>query len=228
MNTLLTGQLERSSLEIEYDSEVRNGDSPYSLAVRILGDDFIPPELIAETRGFSYDESLLGKFRENVPSEATLNWCHRCGFILVAGPPTPMSILEVRRINPLKFHCGTGGWYDKKVQNFSTTDRVGTTWLALRKEPVLDSEDKTWSDQVKIVRTPIFIPNIAETMWGLLLYDVIRSIRLDMFTRTSSIDNNSNHVIADVPKSGGLHLAQMPDGQRSEALGVIAARRFLI
>lgn len=179
-----------------FTTKVQNG---YGLAKDILGQDFISPEEIYETRGITYTDEQLTKFGETLPSKDLLEWCRYRNIMLVAGPPQAMSILDIRAIEPncfTNYSCCSDeeerGWPKKghgKV--FARNDKIGSGWLALLKEPVANSLGESWDKQRELVTNPMVVPNVAEVAWGLTTYKTVRGIRLfpGFEVRTSSVDS---------------------------------------
>ncbi len=84
----------------------------YGLAESILGADFITPEEVAKSRkGVAYTDDQLSQFGDTVPSQEVLEWCRDNGYMLIAGPSRPMSLLEVRSLKKDYFYSKEGGWY---------------------------------------------------------------------------------------------------------------------
>lgn len=82
----------------------------YSLARTILGKDFIAPEEIAKSRKpIVYTDEQLAQFGDSVPAQEVLEWCRDNGYMLVAGPNRPMSLLNVRAVKKDHFYSKDGG-----------------------------------------------------------------------------------------------------------------------
>src|SRR3989338_10917175 len=134
----------------------------YALAKQILGDDFITPEEIAKARGVVYSPEQIESLGNTIPPEDTLRWCRDNGFMLVAGPPRPMSLLEIRDLKNEYLYSKTGGWYSNDKEKFSRDDKATTKWLKLRKGPVPNSTSKNWSEQQSLLSEVEYVPNAAE------------------------------------------------------------------
>lgn len=202
----------------------------YELARAILGRDFIPPEEIAKTRGVIYGDERLAMFGKTLPSQEELEWCRDNGMMLVAGPPTAMSLLDVRTIHPDYFYSKSGGWYSDSSQKFAYNDKMEPVWLALGKEPVSGSLRKNWSEQQMLVSDPVVVvPNAAELIWGLTTYKAVRGIYLlpRLYVRTSSLDSHGHRVSVGDFDSVGLDVSNPWDGYRNGYLGLASARKFL-
>lgn len=199
----------------------------YDTARTILGQDFISPEEIATARGVTYTDEQLAKFGDSLPDQEALEWCRDNGMMLVAGPPKAMSLLDVRSIKADYFYSKEGGWYADKAQKFAKNDKAEPVWIALRKEPVADSRNKTWPDQQELVSAPMAVPNVAEAVWGITTYKAVRGVYLlpDVYVRTSSVDSGGNRVRVGDFDADGLRVDLYWDGHRDSDLGVSASRQ---
>ena len=198
-------------------------------AFKILGDDFISPQEVASARGLTYSDEQLEHLARTLPSQDILKQLRAEGYLLVAGPPSDMSLLDVRDLNPQLFYSKSGGWYAKRSEKFARRDKVGTAWLALRKGPVPDSTRKTWSEQLELVKYTEQIPNVAEAVWGFTTYAEVRGIRLvpNIYVRTSSVDSGGGRVYVGGFGSTGLYVYYYWSGRRyGNNLGVASVRKF--
>lgn len=203
-------------------------EKSYTLARSILGnDDFITPEEIAEARKLIYNEKQIKFFLETLPAEEVLRWCRDNCFILVAGPPSPMSLLDIRNLNSNMFYSETRGWYSEEAQNFFREDVIRTDWFMLRKTLVPNSRNKVWIEQQELLSKEEYIPNAPEVAWGITTYKEVRNIYLlhDVFPRTSSFDSDGRPV--DVGGFGdmGIRVGFFWDVSRFDCLGVVSARK---
>jgi hypothetical protein len=199
----------------------------YDLARTILGKDFISPEEIAQARKLTYSDDLLQHFAETLPSEEVLQWLRDNGFVLIAGTPNPMSLLEVRNLNAQLFYSKEGGWYAEPKQKFSRDDKVTAEWLMLRKTIVPNSTSKTWGEQEKLLSEVECVPNAPEATWGITTYKEIRNVWLlpDIYARTSSVDSDGGRVIVGYSAVGGVSVRNDWGGDRYDDLGVSSARK---
>lgn len=167
----------------------------YAQAITILGDDFIAPEEVAGAHNCAYTREQLAQFAATVPGKDVLEWCREKGFMLVAGPPTPLCLFDIRELcSP--FSSGGSGWYAESRQAFSREQKVTMKWLMLRKEPVPGSLGKTWKEQVALLSPVEYVPNAAEVEWAVTTYKAARNIFLlrHVYVRTSSVAAGGIHV----------------------------------
>lgn len=197
----------------------------YTLAQTILGKDFITPEEVAKSRGLTYNEDQLAKFGDTLPSQEVLVWCRDNGYMVVAGPNKPMSLLEVREMKSGYFYSKSGGWYSD--QKFARNDKADTRWIIVRKEPVPGSTSKTWDEQQALLSDVEITPNAAEVVWAITTYKAVRDIYLlpNIYVRTSSLDSGGRRVYVGLFVSGGLNVNYYWDNYRSGHLGVSSARK---
>ena len=160
----------------------------------ILGDDIIFPDEIAEVRGLSYADADLKHFADTMPSEEALRWCKTNGYAVVAGPPSPMGLLEVRSLKPDHFYSKTGGWYEGHA--FGHGDKAKTEWLAIRKELVPNSVNQNWNEQLRLLSKDEQVPKAGEMSWFITTFYEVRGVRLfeKVYVRTSSVASGGDRV----------------------------------
>ncbi len=206
----------------------------YTLARSILGDDFISADKIATARGLVYTEDQLIELGRKLPDQATLEQLRDSGMMLVAGPPTAMSLIDVRAVKA-DFFCSVGpkqnnsDWYNGANEQFARTDKVeALCWIALRKEPVENSLSKDWPEQQVVVKEPMVIPNVAEVVWALTTYKAVRDIYLleNIYVRTNSVDSDGERMYIGHFNTDGLRVSNCWDYNRGYDLGVSASRKF--
>lgn len=199
--------------------------SSADIARAILGNDFITPEKIQFHReGVFYTSAQLTKFNATVPSLEILEWCSDNGYMLVAGPQRPMSLLEIRSLNRHYFFARDRGWYAE--QAFAQNDKIDTRWIMLRKEPVPQSTAKNWNEQLALLSEDEITPNAAEVAWCVTVYKVVHNTFLfPNFVRTSSFDSVGNHVGVGDSGAGILRVCSWSNDCRKTDVGVSAARK---
>lgn len=196
----------------------------YDQARTILGNDFISPEEIAKSRGIIYTDNQLAEFRNSLPSqEVVLWWLRDNGFMLIAGPDKPMSLLDIYKLKPeffsvcceedvlyvvIKPQNGDVGSsesrsYETSVDTYSLKDKVDTQWLMIRKGWVPKSANKNWNKQLKLLLTNEIVPNVAQLAWAVTTYEAVRSTFYLLPERTSSKDSKNNHVVLGYAKVSG-------------------------
>lgn len=204
------------------------------LARSILGEDFISADEIAASRGLSYTEGQFIELSKNLPDQAILEQLRDSGMMLVAGPPTKMSLADVRDVRP-EFLFSKGpdqddsGWYDEPSEKFAKADKVeALAWIAVRKMAVEDSFSMNWQEQQALVQEPMVIPNAAEAVWALTTYKAVRDVYLlnDRYVRTSSVDSDGERVYVGGFGAAGLGVYVSWGDGRYAGLGVSVARKF--
>ena len=197
----------------------------YDLVRTILGKDFIFPEEVAKSRGVVYTDDQLAQLGDTVPSQEVLEWCRDNGYMVVAGPNRPMSMLEIRYLRSDYFYSKKGGWYAE--QAFARNDKADTRWSMLRKEPVPESTSKNWTEQQALLSDNEITPNAAELVWCVTTYKAIRNVYLlpSIYVRTSSLDSGGIRVIVGCFIAGGLDVSHWNDDDHDGRIGLSAARK---
>lgn len=200
----------------------------YDLARAILGNDFIPPEKIATARGIEYPAELLSAFAATLPSQELLETWRDEGSFLVAGPPTRMALLPIRDLKPIDFVSPTGGWYAGELETFSRTDMAEPSWFAPRKGPVPGSLNRNLARQQGLLSDSEYVPNAAETTWGLTTYEAVLGIKLAQgtFVRTSSCDSDGDRVYVGWYSDGRFGVNDWWYDEPTPGLGVASAWKF--
>jgi hypothetical protein len=199
----------------------------YDLARTILGKDFITPREIAIVRKLTYGDEVLRHFAETLPSEEVLQWLRDNSFVLIAGTPKAMSLLEIRSLNPQLFYTKSGGWYEGDKERFSRGDKVAAEWLMLRKGIMPNSTNKTCDKQQKLLTKVEYIPNVAEATWGETTLKEVRNAWLfpNINARTSSVGSDGSRVYFGNSAYGGVNVDYRWDYDRSDYLGMASARK---
>jgi len=203
--------------------------SGYELAAMTLAEDFVSPEEIAAARpGVSYSRQQLKAFKDTLPVYEELAWLRDNGFMLVAGPPRPLSLLDIRKLNPQYFFPKSGGWYLNERERFSRNEKVITKWLKLRKGPLPGSTSKSWEEQIALLADVEYVPNDAELEWGVTTYKAVRGVYLlsKVYVRTASRDNVVNgHIYVGYFAEDGLYISGYWDSSRNVPVGIASARK---
>jgi len=228
--------------ENEFRSYVESGvrrfttENPdYEIARTILGKDFISPEEVMRARkGVVYSKKQLQDFAESVPAQEVLKWCQENSYILVPGPHENFSLLDawdlhLEEQNFFREFYRTESWTPSEKKTIFS-DRVHSTWIALRKEPVPGSLSKSYNAQKSLLKEEEGVPNAAEVVWCVTTYKAVRDTFLfpKVFVRTTSADkNNLRIILGDFEARGdGLSLYSWSgDEHCSAALGLSSKRR---
>lgn len=209
--------------------------SDYALARSILGADFISPEEVANSlKSIVYTDEQLTRFGDTLPTQDILEWCRDNNMMLVASPPTALTVLDVRAIHSDVYDSEGGpcGWYISPTEKFACADRIeALAWIAFRKEPVEDSLNKTWTEQQALVLDPLRVPNAAEVTWALTVYKDVRDIYLleELYVRTSSVGSGGEHYVVGCfgsEEDDELCLNDYWPNTNYKFIGLAAVRKF--
>ena len=198
----------------------------HEMARFILGDDYITPEEVATTYGVGYTDEQLENFANTLPDAQTILWRRINGYMLIAGPPTELNLLEVRELDNKLFYTETEGWYAESNQKFAQDDKVvAGEWVSIRKEEVPNSFSKTWRKQLKLITEDEHVPNAPTVSYAVTAYYKVRDIYLlsDKCVRTSSVSADGNHVCVGDHDTGGFCINHYRDHARYGHIGVSSA-----
>lgn|GEM_PF-1263660 len=168
-----------------------------NLARDILGPDFITPnEVMGMYKDIPYTPEQFNQLFRTVPGHAVLEWLRTNQYMLTPGPPTPLSLSDLKRFGLMDTTVArsryTRSWvYDAP---FATDEKVGAGWLAIGKEPLPGSFNKTWWQQtIDLTVQPfmeIYVPSMVEVVWSIATYNTARGDGLlshPTYVRTSTI-----------------------------------------
>ncbi|MDP4010271.1 MAG: hypothetical protein Q8P37_00180, partial [Candidatus Spechtbacteria bacterium] len=71
----------------------------YTEAFEILGEDFIPPVQAAAVWGLKYSYMQLACLGVLVPPREVLEWARNNNYMVVAGPPRKLNLVDIRNLN---------------------------------------------------------------------------------------------------------------------------------
>lgn len=197
----------------------------YALAQSILGVDFVTPEDIMKASAVVYNKKQLVALHAAIPPEDVLRWCKENNFVVIAAPPNPINLLNVRTLDNSLFYSKTGGWYSE--QKFASENKTGSGWLMIRKDPVPKSTSKNWDEQNKLISGVERVPNSAEVSWLVTIYFKVRGIRLleNIYVRCSDLDSDGGRVDVGNFDARGLSVSDNWDDGRRGNLGLASARK---
>jgi len=226
----LADYLKKGCPKVNDNGEVVTNQLPegHELAHLILGDDYITAEEVATAYGVSYTDDQMEHFADTLPDMQTILWLRANGYMLVAGMPTELNLLQVRELDNKVFYSKTEGWYAESEQKFAREDKVACgEWLEIRKEEVPNSLCKTWDEQQDLITEVEHIPNASEVSYAITAYFKVRGIYLlrGKYVRTSSVSSDGCHVNVGDFGEDGLRVDDDWDDDRSDSIGVAAARK---
>lgn len=206
----------------------RSAVSDYGLAQSILGLDFIRPEEVTLARpSIVYTVEQIKALAESLPSEDVLKWCKDNSYAVIPSPPADMSTLDVREVRSTHFYSRTNVW--RAEHRFAHEDKTPFGWSLIKKRPVSDSTNKTWSKQSKLLPVLEKVPNAAEMCWFITTYLEVRGVRLfeGVYVRTSSINSEGDHVVIGNLPPDGLDVNYLYwDDYHLDFLGLAAGRNI--
>ncbi len=199
----------------------------YNEAYRIMGDDFVYPENVEQFQNQKFNLKQLHDLEMFLPHPEGLKWLKENGYTLMPGPAEPLSLMDIRtRLQPRRFYLSdTRNWYfDEK---FFTEDKVEFGWMAIKKDPLPDSLNKTWNEQFALVNQNMeYIPNVAEMAWFMTTLAAVRGVR-PLVNSTVLVDSivtnhyNTGHVsIGQFDPYWGIVITYELDSTKSNYRGL--------
>jgi hypothetical protein len=172
-----------------------------ALMRNILGVDFIGPEEISKVQGCFYTKEELKILDKKLPDMATVVWMKSNGYALMATLTYELTLLGVRNLLARHLFCGKNGrvWYEAEEEKFSREELLSkVSWLAIRKNVVVDSFNKSWPEQKTLISSSEFIPSAVEMAYFITTYYKVNKIRLfeKVYARTSSVSGGKECTVA--------------------------------
>jgi|AntRauTorckE6833_2_1112554.scaffolds.fasta_scaffold06943_4 hypothetical protein len=197
------------------------------LAHHIMGDDFLIPEEVSRVYGCSYSEDQRTALALTVPCARTLLELNAKGYMLAATLPIECNLHGFREIMHQPHYKEEEGWCLRQPQRFFYQDVLKPCrWIAIRKEPYRGSRRKTWAFQQGFLNKDEYIPNAIEVVYAITTYHMVRGVCLlyRTYVRTSSVDEDSRHVIVGGNSSDGVCVREFMDDEPEDYVGVLSAR----
>jgi hypothetical protein len=175
-----------------------------------------------------YKDDVLQHFIETLPSAEVLLWLRDNGFVLIAGPPLPMSLMEICELEYRLFYRKHGGvinyCYNEK---FFLEDKIHTDWLMLKKTAIENSFGRMWDKQLELISEVEYVPNAPEACWGITTYKKICNTLLfpDIFVKTSSVSSRGSHVDVGDLEDEGIRVVHSAGSGISNDIGLVSARK---
>ena len=192
----------------------------FAEAEEILGPYFINPHKIGDN--FSYPRNQLGRFHQEMPSRKMIQSLQKSDSILVPGPPAGLTTHGV--ISLFKNIFDGMSHYHLSSSEFKNLSHIHTGWLILNKNPLRNSQNKTWRQQSSIVNSDKYIPELGKLIWSLNLYWLINGYKLfnNKSLRTSTVNKYGERVII----SGQVPKVKFTDNSVDNDLIVVVGTRY--
>ncbi|MDP3955701.1 MAG: hypothetical protein Q8Q18_00435 [bacterium] len=173
----LAEYLKKGCPKVGDNGEVVTNQLPegHELARLILGDDYITPEEVATAYGVSYTDEELEHFADSLPDTQTILWLRVNEYMLIAGIPVGMHLLQIRGLASELVYTQEKGWFSEDHQDFAKNYKVSTgEWLAIRKGEVPNSSCK----KLDLLSKVEHVPNAGEVKFAVTSYLGVRGIYL--------------------------------------------------
>jgi hypothetical protein len=206
---------------------LNNGYEPstsQNLAREIMGKNFFGIEEAIKHFGVNATKQQLAYLSEIPFSEEVLMSC-KDTHILVA--VFPLSILDIRGIVkklPDQTLFYSQDWYDKET---FAKDKGEVGWQLVRKEPIVNSTSKTWSDQQALLSKDEETPTARIVVYTMIGHFLTTGERLfkKIYVRCVDLDSDGRRVLVGRFESRGLSVYDWGDDRRDDGLGVSGARK---
>jgi len=200
----------------------------HELARLILGYSYITPEEVAIAYGISYTDEQLDYFADTMPDMQTILWLRTNEYMLIAGPPAELNLLQFRELDSQLFCSKTEGWYAESKEEFAKDDVVNAgQWLAIRKKAVPNSFSKTWKEQQSLITEVEYVPNASEVSYAVVTFFKICGtylLRGKKHVRTSSVSSDGDHINVGYFYDDGFTVNHYWDDCRCDVIGISSAR----
>jgi hypothetical protein len=181
------------------------------IARDIMGKNFLGLAEVEQGYGIALRVEQFAK----IPfSEETLKAC-RDTHVLVAG--APLSVNAIRRIADNDFFLT--GWYSGEP--FANDRKVSVRWYLLRKEPVPESRNKTYNQQIALLKEEE-VPFACEVTYMVILYWLTHRECLlsNVYMRCQDKDLDHYRVYVGYFDSEGFGVGSYWDDSRRDSLGL--------
>lgn len=185
----------------------------------VLANDYITSEDTCRIFGWQYSDVQLDHFAKTLPDRRTLRKLRENDYILFAAPPKEMNLLDITKQNDAFFRkegChGEPYWFSSKRESFARTDKVASgKWLAIRRNKLVSSLNKTMKEQQALLAECEYVPNVAESAYLTILYYRKYGISLfaDKSIKTSSISASGPDYVLLSGSFGQLSLINYDGG----------------
>ncbi len=204
---------------------IKGGFTTYKKARGIMGRNFFGTEdMLFYFKGYSCTKEDINFFAEVPWSEDVLESC-KDTHVLVAVPS--VSIHYIQQLTSLEdiFHTSVNNnsLYKDFVHN-----RCMASWQLIKKIPVTWSEDKNYSDQLKVLYPDEEVPSVQVVVYAMVGHFLKTKERLfrEISVRTSTVDSIGQSVAVGHFNSNGMIIGSYGDGQVSN-LALASAKKLM-
>lgn len=179
-------------------------------------DIMIEPTSLGLPKGIKrYDNASLLSFDLNKPKSKQVEWCSKNSYLIIPGPPRPLSVIEIHQVAKYFFCTTRNPWFasEDRVNN----DRVESRWYIVRDGVLENSESRPMIDQMSLMRPKERLLNVAEVAW----LEVISKINFKRFllpsfsTRTSTVFMRDRNISVGGSKMSGISVSNSHDNNKS-------------
>jgi len=193
------------------------------LARAIMGQNFYGPWEAFDHFGIKPLDCDLD-YLNMVPFDSDVLRASRNTHVLVA--VFPMSILDIRdkEVRKLFYSRHGDAWYNKQA---FAKDKGKLGWQLVRKVPIADSTNLTWSQQQLLLGKDEETPTARVMVYMIIGHFLKTRERLfeNIHVRCSDLDSGGVRVVVGCFDAGGLSVADWDDDRHDGNIGLSAARK---
>ena len=148
------------------------------------------------------------------PKSKQIDWCGKNGYLIIPGPPHPMSLIEIHRVAKEFFCTKSNPWF--AYEDSINKDKAQSKWYVIRNNVIENSENKTLLEQVSLMRPKETLLNVAEVAW----LEIISKINFKRFllptllTRTSTVFMKDKNICIGGSKISGTSVSNSHDNKK--------------
>jgi len=219
-----TGRINKWNLQVFL--RVQSSSHRKTIASEILGKNIIFPEQITDATEMLYTQEQLDVLDSTIPPVPILVWAKENNYIVFPGPPKPMGLLDIKIFRPSLFETGGGVLFHEEIDAEVNKTKVLSQWYAVRSEPLPYSTNKSWVEQLALLRSVEFVPNAATMVWLLTSFSLVRGVRLlnGIFVRCSDILPDGERIHLGRFALEGLCIRHRVDEHHDPTIGVASSR----
>ncbi len=158
-----------------------------------------------------YENATLTLLDLHRPKPKQIEWCSKNSYVIVPGPPKPMNLIAIHKMAGDFFCTRKNPWF--AYEDSINKDRAESRWYIVRNSVLENSENKTLTEQMALMRHKETLLNMAEVAW----LEIISKINFKSFllpaysTRTSTVFMKGRNICIGGSKISGISVSKCHD-----------------